>query len=86
MIDINMINGIALGNMGTELVADTVAHTGKFIGFVAITACTIAAFKGHINGNTIVGVVVPAGMYFPTPFESITLTSGQALCIKGNLF
>ena len=83
-----MINGIALGNMGTELVTDTAAHTGKFIGFVAITACTIAAFKGHItiNSGTIVGLVVPAGMYFPTPFESITLTSGQALCIKGNLF
>jgi hypothetical protein len=78
-----MINSIALGNLGAELITDTAVHNNSdFIGFLVIEAAVINTFKGQISGNSISTVSFPAGVYVPLNFESISLTSGKILCIK----
>ena len=77
-----MINGIALGNMGSELVTDTAVHTGNFCGFLVIEVAVMNTLKGHLSGNAINALSIPAGTYFPVPFVSISLTSGKVLCLK----
>ena len=78
------MNGdLQAGGTGAVVVANTVARTGTFYGFLAVTATTISAIVTKTNYNATnadwAGLVIPAGTFVYVPFTSITLTSGTAI-------
>lgn len=69
------------GRAGSQYVADTVAHPGKWVELVALTACVIAAITGNAVGFA--GATIPAGMSLAGEFTTFTLTSGTLIAYKG---
>lgn len=68
---------------GIEVVSDTAAHAVPCYAFVALTDCTIDALTTtKASGNTLVGLVIPAGHRLPLEFTSITLTSGTGYGLR----
>lgn len=68
---------------GVEVVTDTAAHTGSFVGFKVLVAATISAITAAQNsGNALTGFAIPVGTELRFPFTSITLTSGTIVCSK----
>lgn len=67
------------GEAGGVYINDTVAHPGNFDGFLAVTACVIAAMTSAKLTGPLAGMNVPAGVKLNAPFSSITLTSGTGI-------
>lgn len=70
------------GNGGMTVIDDTSATTGKFGGILVVDDAVISAItdaKGVTNSAGLVGITLPAGLYIPIPFDSITLTSGVVI-------
>ena len=71
------------GQVGFELITDTVAHTGRFFRLYALEASVInTATVENASGNTFSAVPLPAGGSLDGLFTSVTLTSGKVVAYK----
>lgn len=76
--------------VGSYYIADTNLHTFRALGFFTVTATTIAVitfpsgYEGPSadEGAVITAVALPAGHYYPIPFDSIDLTSGSIIAYR----
>jgi len=75
-------------DVGFVVVADTAAVTsGDYYGYLALTDTVIAAitFQAGYHGDAaLVGKTIPAGMYRPMQFHTLTLTSGSGTCERAS--
>jgi len=73
---------------GFVVVADTNAvATGRYYGYQAWTATVIAAITyepGYEGDADLVGKTLPAGLYRPMRFTTLTLTSGTGACERAS--
>ena len=73
---------------GSQTVNDTATYTGQFGGILVINESIIATINVtggtdfHADASDLVGVSLPAGLWLPITFDSISLTSGVAYLVK----
>jgi hypothetical protein len=73
---------------GQEIIDDTAAHSGDFTGLLIVADTVVASMtwkSGYaVNTNKTWANLgtLPAGLYLPGKFASITLTSGKAIAIR----
>lgn len=75
-------------DFGFELVTGTgTATSGHYFGIQVLAAAVISSitFEPDYRGDTdIQGVTLPAGLYRPMRFTTLTLTSGTIICERGS--
>lgn len=73
---------------GFVVAADTNAvPTGDYFGIQVIAAAeidTITFKDGYEGDDGIAGIVLPAGLYRPMRFTTLTLTSGTVICERAS--
>lgn len=72
---------------GVHYVGDTEAHSVTCYGFLALEPCVISSLTvdpqgPRVTGSALAGMPIPAGVFLPIHFTSITLSSGQGLCLR----
>ena len=73
---------------GSQTVTDTATYTGQFGGILVINDSVIGSISVtggnslHTDSGNLVGVTLPAGLWLPITFDSISLTSGVAYLVK----
>ena len=69
--------------VGAEVVADTVAHTGRFMHLDFYENSTIDTLVSeNYTGNSLNGETIPAGFHLIGVFTSITLQNGACIAYR----
>lgn len=69
------------GSNGGVVIDDTTATSGNFGGMLVITDAVINTWDSDLtNASDLSGKTLIAGLYIPSRFENITLTSGTVIC------
>lgn len=77
----------SMAKYGVEIVTDTVARTGKYVGIIVFSDAVIAALTPRValtGSNSYASLPLVAGMCLPLEFTSITLTSGKIGLVVGS--
>ena len=76
-------SSIALGQYGAVYESGTTAVTGNFAAILALEATTFDSLTAsNWSGDTLAGLVVPAGTTIYGTFTGFTLTSGRVVAYK----
>lgn len=77
-------NSLEQAQNGSEVIDDTSAHTGTWGGMLVLNDTVISAVSEDyaVNKDGQTAITLPAGLYLPGYFNSITLTSGVVKMIE----
>ena len=82
-----MYDSTSLGQLGAEVITDTVPRTGK--NYAAITVLADATFSTlttiGLTGNAITGFAISAGTTLFGRFTEVTLTSGKVIAYNNGI-
>lgn len=71
-----------LGQLGSDFLSDTQAHTGTWGMIQCISACTFTTLTSAIMAGTLTDITLAAGMVIYGKFTAITLASGSVIAYK----
>lgn len=79
--------GDSMAKYGIEIVTDTVARTGKYVGIIVFEDTVVAALTPRVSvatSNSYAALPLVAGMSLPLEITGITLTSGKIGLVLGS--
>lgn len=77
----------SMAKYGIEIVTDTVARTGKYVGIIVFADTVVSALTPRValtGSNSYASLLLAAGMCLPIELTSITLTSGKIGLVVGS--
>lgn len=90
MLGSGSMQAVALGQVGSDFLNDTAAHTGTWGIVSCITACTFTTLTSGVNpannkvvmSGTLASITLAAGQSIYGYFTAITLASGSVIAYK----
>ena len=67
---------------GARIVSNTAAVVGPFFAVQCLTAVVFSAVTVNYEGQTILGITIPAGTILYGDWDGFTLTSGTVIAYK----
>lgn len=83
------LDGCRMGQLGSDYIGDTSAHTGQWGRIYCVTACSFTtltsgtdAAGGALMTGTLTGITLVAGQEIQGLFTAITLASGKVIAYR----